>query len=175
MSSPTKRSNKTRAGVVLLSVLALVGTGAVAWGHGAPAASIPDADGTIHACFPTNGTRTLRVVAPTQTCAANQSGVDWAVTGVLTRLEESGPPALPLTLPPGPGQIGSMNLSCPAGKVATGIAAFTTTAPTAPAALVGMSRSGTPHGNVLTVTFANILNAAATVSDLTAICVRLFA
>jgi hypothetical protein len=175
MRSPTKRTNKTRAGIVLLSVLALVGTGAVAWGHGTPSASIPDANGTIHACFPSGGTRTLRVVAPTQTCAASQSGVDWAVNGVLTRLEETGPPALPLTLPAGAGQTGSMNLTCPTDKVATGLAAFTTTAPTAPAALVGMSRSGSPAGNVLTVTFANILGAASTISDLKAICVTLFA
>jgi hypothetical protein len=159
-----------------VSVLALVGTGTVAWGHGAPAASIPDpADGRIHACFPNNPPRTLRDVAPTQTCASSQSGVDWPAIGVLTRLEETAPPALPLILPGGAGQTGSMNLQCPAGKVAIGLSEFTTTAPTAPAVLVGVSRSGTPTGNVLTVTFANLFATGAEISNLKALCVTLFA
>lgn len=177
MTSPTKRTNRKRAGLIVLTALTLVGTGAVAWGHGSPASNIPDpADGRIHACYPNSGSqRTLRVIAPTQTCSASQSGVDWPANDVLTRLEETSPPALPLTLPAGAGQTGSMNLNCPPDKVALGLSEFSNTAPTAPAALVGLSRSGTPAGNVLTATFANLTANAATISNLRALCVTRFA
>jgi len=176
MRSPTTRTNLKRAGIVLLSALTLVGTGAVAWGHGPGATGIPDpADGRIHACFPNSGAHVLRVVAPTAACTSSQSGVDWPANGVLTQMEITTPPALPLVLPSGAGQIGSMNLTCPAGKVALGLAGYSTSAPTAPAALVGVSRSGTPNGNILTVTFANLMANAATITDLTALCVTQFA
>jgi hypothetical protein len=140
----------------------------------------------ISSILPDDGT--LRVVTPTEPCLLTlsigplpilalpfENGVDWPADGVLTRLVETPPSALSLTLPPGVGQIGSINVNCPAGKVAIGLARFSTTAPTAPAALVGTSRSGTPTGNTLTATFANLFAAAATISNLSALCVTLFA
>jgi hypothetical protein len=175
MTSPNKRTKK-RAGLIVFSVLALVGTGTVAWGHGPPGPTAPDPTGTIHACIPNGGTqKTVRVIAPTQTCSSSQSGLDWPATGVLTGMVDSGAPMLPLTLPAGAGSTASATLSCPTGKVAIGLSVFTTTAPMAPAVLVAQSRGGAPAGNTLTVTFANLFAAAATISDLTALCVTQFA
>jgi len=175
MTTPKKRTKK-RAGLVVLSVLALVGTGTVAWGHGPPGPLAPDSTGTIHTCISNSGTqRTVRAIAPTQTCASSQSGLDWPATGVLTGLVETGPLAMTLNLPAGAGQTNFVNLTCPADKVAIGLATFTTTAPTAPAVVVATSRGGSPAGNVLTVTFANLFAAAATVDNLRALCVTQFA
>lgn len=136
----------------------------------------------ISSLLPDEGT--LRVVTPTEPCIvtlsigplpilplALESSVDWPANGVLTRLVETPPSALPLTLPPGAGQNGSINVNCPAGKVAIGLAGFSTTAPTAPATLVGTSRSG----STLTATFANLFAAPATISNIKALCVTLFA
>ena len=134
----------------------------------------------ISTLLPDEGT--LRVVTPTEPCIATlslgplpivafENSVDWPASGVLTRLVETPPSALPLTLPPGPGQTGSINVTCPTGKVALGLAVFSTTAPTAPATLVGTSRSG----STLTATFANLFAAPATISNIKALCVTLFA
>jgi hypothetical protein len=180
-----------RTGLILLAAVALVADTPVARAHpAAPGIAIPDPGGTIHSCYqgilPIE--RRLRVVTATEPCLLTltigstptltlpiENSVDWPANGVLTQLVEAAPTALPLTLPAGPGQVGSMNLNCPPGKVAIGLAEFSTTTPTAPAALVGTSRSGTPTGNTLTVTFANLFAAAATISDLSALCVTLFA
>lgn len=173
MTSPTTRTKK-RAGLVLLGVLALVGTGTVAWGHGTPTSSIPDAAGTIHACFPNSQPRTLRVVAPTQTCTSSQGGVDWPAIGVLTQMVESPPPtALPVPAG-GPGQTASINVTCPPGKVAIGISEFTNDIATSPAAFAGMTRIGTPPGSTVSVTFATLTGGAAQVSNVKALCVTLF-
>jgi len=175
MTSPKKQTKK-RGGLILLSVLALVGTGTVAWGHGPPGPTAPDPTGTVHACISNSGNqKTVRVIAPTQTCASSQSGLDWPATGVLTNMVETGPLAGPLFLPAGAGQTGFVNITCPTDQVAIGLAQFTTTAPTAPAVLVAMSRGGSPVGNTLTVTFANLFAAASQIDNLRALCVTQFA
>jgi hypothetical protein len=136
---------------------------------------LPD-DGTLRAVTSTEPCLLTLSIGPLPIIALPlENGVDWPANGVLTRLVETPPAALPLTLPAGVGQTGSINLNCPAGKVAIGLAQFSTTAPTAPAALVGTSRSGTPTGNTLTATFANLFAAGATISDIKALCVTLFA
>jgi len=134
------------------------------------------------------GDATLRAVTPSEPCVLTltllglplltlpiENGVDWQASGVLPQMVESPPPALPLMLPAGAGQIGSMTLNCPPGTVAIGVAEFSSTSPTAPAVLVGTTFSGTPPGNTLTVTFANVFATAATISDLSALCVTEFA
>ena len=148
--------------------------------------SLPILGPLISSILPDEGR--LRVVTSTEPCLLTvsigtipilalpfENGVDWPADGVLTRLVETPPSALPLTLPPGAGQNGSINVNCPPGKVAIGLAEFSTTAPTAPATLVGTSRSGTPTGNTLTATFANLFAAPATISNIKALCVTLFA
>jgi hypothetical protein len=173
MTSPKNRTKK-RVGLVLLSVLTLAGTGTWAWAHGPAGPVAPDPTGTIHACIPNSGTqKQVRVIAPTQTCASSQSALDWPATGVLTGLVETGLPALPLALPAGAGATGTANINCPATtQVVIGLASFTTTAPTAPATLVAMSRPS--GGNTLSVTFANLFPAASTISELRALCVTPF-
>jgi len=189
---------RRRTGPILLAVLALVmGNTTVADAHPAtPGIAIPDPTGTIHGCYPNTPLilsilplqRRLRVIAATGDCLltltilgipiltlAIDNSVDWPATGVLTNLVETTPTALTLTLPAGAGQTSFANLNCPPGKVAIGLAGFSTTAPTAPAALIGTSLGGTPSGNTLTVTFANVFPAAATISDLKALCVTQFA
>jgi hypothetical protein len=190
---------RRRTGLILLAVLALVtGNTTVAEAHPAtPGVGIPASTGTIHGCF--FGSlplplplplalfqRRLRVIQDTDTCLLTltllgipiltlpiDNSLDWPATGVLTDLVESAPAALSLTLPAGAGQTGSANLNCPPGMVAIGLGAFTTTAPTAPATLIGSSLGGVPS-NTLTVTFANVFPAPATISDLKAICVTQF-
>jgi hypothetical protein len=172
MSSPTKRTNLKRTGLILVSVLALVGTGTVAWGHGSAVSSIPDpADGRIHACFPNNAPRTLRVVAPTQTCSASQSGVDWPANGVLTQLTESA--AVPVSLP-ATALTGSNSavVSC-APKQAIGVT-FQSPDLTKPVALVGSTRGGAVPGTELTVTFTSLTANAQTI-QVRALCVTSFA
>jgi hypothetical protein len=189
---------RRRTGPILLAVLALVtGPTTVADAHPAtPGIAIPDPNGTIHGCYQNTPPilsilpiqRRLRVIPATESCLVTltilgipiltlpiDNSVDWPATGVLTNLVESGPMALPLMLPAGAGQLGSANLNCPPGRVAIGLAGFSTSAPTAPAALIGTSRSGAPSGNTLTATFANLFPAPATISDLKALCVTLFA
>jgi hypothetical protein len=194
MSRTKRRKTLRRTGPILLAALALVAGATVARAHpAAPGTAIPDPNGTIHSCYqgilPSPPfARRLRVVTATETCLLTlsigatptltlpiENSVDWPANGVLTQLVEAAPAALPLTLPAGAGQTGSADLNCPPGKVAIGPAEFSTSAPTAPAALVATSRSGTPSGNTLTVTFANLFAAAATISDLKALCVTLFA
>jgi len=184
---------RKRTGPILLAVLALVmGNTTVAEAHSAtPGLAIPDPSGTIHGCYqvilpPPLFQRRVRVITATESCLLTLSilgititlpidnSVDWPATGVLTGLVETSPTALTLTLPAGAGQTGFANLNCPPGKVAIGLAGFSTTAPTAPATLVGTTRSATPS-STLTVTFANLFPAAATISDLKALCVTQFA
>lgn len=188
----TKRTKTVRrTGPVILAALALVAGATVAHAHPAtPGIAIPDPEGTIHSCYQDvlPIPRRLRVVTLLEPCLPTltvgsppiltlpiENSVDWPANGVLTRLVETPPAALPLALPAGAGETASINLNCPPGKVAIGLAEFSTTAPTAPAALIGTGRSGTPTGNTLTATFANLLGGAATISDLTALCVTLFA
>lgn len=168
MSKPTKRTNKARAGVVLLSVLTLVGTGAVAWGHGSPSASIPDGEGTIHACFSNGATKTLRVVAPTQTCSSSQGGVDWPANGVLTNLTESAPVSVNFAGTP----FGTAVITC-GTKQAIGVV-YQSPAPASPIVLTGISRGGTPTGTELTVTLYNLAGGAPNI-PVRALCVTAFA
>ena len=164
MKSPTKRTNRKRAGLVLLSVTVLVGTGTVAWGHGSASSSIPDpADGRIHACFPNNNPRTLRVVAPTQTCPGSQSGVDWPANGVLTQLSETAP--VPLTL--AAGVPNSVVISC-APKQAINV--LYSGAPGA-VFFMGSTRGGTPAGTEIT---ASLYSGAAQTVPVRALCVTSF-
>src|SRR3954447_16427829 len=69
--------------------IALATAAALAAGTAVGVAAIPDTAGTIHACFDPNGTPAgvVRVIdSPTQTCAANETALDWNQRG------EPGPP-----------------------------------------------------------------------------------
>jgi hypothetical protein len=165
MRSPRTRTKK-RAGLVFLSVLALVGTGTVAWGHGSAVSSIPDpADGRIHACFPNNAPRTLRVVAPTQTCSSSQSGVDWPANGVLTQMTESAPVSVAL-----PANATTPGVISCAPKQAINV--FYASNPATPVLMVGLSRGGTPPGTEITV---QLLSGTAQTVSVRALCVTSFA
>lgn len=76
MRSPTNRTMK-RAGLALLSVVALVGTNTVAWGHGA----IAGGGDRVHTCMKGSAPRTLRVVTPGQVCTGSEQGVDFPHNG----------------------------------------------------------------------------------------------
>lgn len=76
MRSPTNRTMK-RAGLALLSVVALVGTNTVAWGHGA----IAGGGDRVHTCMKGSAPRTLRVVTPGQTCTGSEQGIDFPHNG----------------------------------------------------------------------------------------------
>lgn len=84
-SSPKRRKILSGAGLVLLSVLAMVGTGTVARGHG------PLAPGTdrVHTCaIPVAGVRVLRVVENTDICIPQvEQGFDFPQNGTLTGVD----------------------------------------------------------------------------------------
>lgn len=66
-----------RTGIVLLSVLALVGLGLVggdtdAWGHGA----IAGGGDRVHTCVRGGAPRTVRVVTAAQNCTGSETGID---------------------------------------------------------------------------------------------------
>lgn len=189
--SPKKQMKAARrTGPILFATLVLLAGAADARAHPpATGTSMVDANGTIHSCYQDIlpiFARRLRVVADTEPCLLTltigpipitlplENGVDWPANGVLTRLVESPPPAVPLTLPAGVGQTGSVNLTCPPDKVAIGLSEFTNTVATAPALMVGIDWIGTPTGNTYKVTFVNMTGTAAKISDLAALCVTLF-
>ena len=60
-------------------------------------AAIPAADGTIHACYATNGTPTgaARIVDETDTCAATEKALTWNQTGPTGPAGPSGPSGPP--------------------------------------------------------------------------------
>jgi len=76
MRSPTNRTMK-RAGLALLSIVALTGSQTVAWGHGA----IAGGGDRVHTCVKGSAPRTLRVVTPTQTCTGSEQGIDFPHNG----------------------------------------------------------------------------------------------
>lgn len=76
MRSPTNRTMK-RAGLALLSVVALVGSNTVAWGHGA----IAGGGDRVHTCMKGSSPRLLRVVTPGQGCTGSEQGIDFPHNG----------------------------------------------------------------------------------------------
>jgi type VI secretion system secreted protein Hcp len=56
-------------------------------------AAIPASDGTIHACYATNGTPTgaARIVEETETCAATEKALTWSQTGPTGPTGSTGP------------------------------------------------------------------------------------
>jgi hypothetical protein len=163
MRTPTKPMKK-RAGFVLLSVVTLVGTGTVAWGHGSPSSTIPAADGRVHVCFSNSTPRTLRVMQPTESCTASQSGFDFPSTGVLTQLSESAP--ISIAVPANGANSGVV--SC-APKQAINV--LFQSPLTTPVGLITMVRGGTPPGTELTV---GLTSATGQTVSVRALCVESF-
>ena len=165
MTTPKKRTKK-RVGLVLLSVLALAGTGTVAWGHGGPGATIPGPDGRIHACFSNSTPRTLRIMQPTESCTASQSGFDFPSTGVLTQLSESAPVGVALGA-----AVGAMSTGVISCGPKQAINALFEPDLTKPVVLVGVSRGA--GGTELTVGLYNVTAVAQTV-QVRALCAESF-
>jgi hypothetical protein len=108
MRSPTNRTMK-RAGLALLSVVALVGGNTVAWGHGA----IAGGGDRVHTCMRGSAPRTLRVVTPGQTCTGSEQGVDLPHNGTFIGVDIG--PAVAVSLPAAAvagESTGVINLAC---------------------------------------------------------------
>ena len=108
MRSPKNRTMK-RAGLALLSVVALMGSNTVAWGHGAVAGG----GDRVHTCVRGSSPRSVRVVTPAQTCNGSETGIDFPHNGTFIGVDIG--PAVAVGIP-GPGAIGAntgpINLAC---------------------------------------------------------------
>jgi type VI secretion system secreted protein Hcp len=76
-------------------------------------AAIPASDGTIHACYATNGTPTgaVRIVDEGESCAAGESALTWNQTGPTGPAGPQGPPGE--TGPSGSGSAGGTDTGSP--------------------------------------------------------------
>ena len=86
MRRPTRRTLKG-TGLAVLSVLAVVGGGTIAWGHGAVS---PGGD-RVHTCVRGSVLRTLRVVTPAQACTSSEQGIDFPHSGTLIGVDFGAP------------------------------------------------------------------------------------
>ncbi len=174
MRSSTKRTKVlNRAGLVLLSVLALVASGTVAWGH-APIAGGGD---SVHTCVRGAPPRTLRVVTSTEACTGAEQGLDWPQNGTLIGVVYGDPVATNFTAAAGdvsaptplpcPAATTPLGGTAPQPNVAIG-ATFTQ------GATVGVALAeSVPSGNDWSVKFVAITAGAKALSS-RAICVTRF-
>lgn len=112
-SSPKRRKALNRAGPVLLTVLALVTSGTVAWGHGGLPGS--PANSRVHTCvLPVGPLRLPRVVADTDICLpAVETGIDLPQNGTLIGVDIGAPVTTTLAMMPDT-RSGPITVSCPA-------------------------------------------------------------
>jgi len=82
-----------RAGLAVLSVLVVVGSSTVAWGHG----SVTHGGDRVHTCVRSLFPRIIRVITPSQACTGSEQGIDIPQNGTLNGVVVGAPVAATFT------------------------------------------------------------------------------